>query len=132
MDNITSDVITVDFVLPTNEDSHHITFAPNGGNVDVNSSEATITWQIGTAPYGAVITAIAMTPDAGAPPWSPADLPTAENNWTAMDVNAQGPCDPPVSWDYTVTITYRGVEYTSDPKITNDPPTGLTHHPPKA
>lgn len=131
MADITADFITVDFVAPTGGNPYQFTFLPDGGNIDVVPPETTITWQIGTPP-GATITAIALTPNAGAPPWNPADLPTAENNWTATDMNALGPNDPPVSWDYTVTITYRGVEYTSDPKITNDPPTHIFHRSPSS
>ena len=117
--------ITVDLVSTGNPDpAWQVTF-PDVGDVAVATQQETITWVIGTAPIRAEITAVDFAPgEPGNVAWNGA-LPSAANNWTATDDNDVPAGSPPVSWDYTVTITYQGVPYVSDPKITNEPPTLL-------
>lgn len=114
--------ITVDLVSTGNPDpAWQVTF-PDGGDVAVATGVETITWVIGSAPPRAAITAVTLPSVPEDPPWN-GDLPTAANDWTATDDNDLPAGSAAVSWEYTVTITYQGVPYVSDPKITNQPPT---------
>jgi hypothetical protein len=112
-----------------------VTF-PDGGDVECAGEETLFRWVIQTAPIRAAITAVTIQDgEPGGVPWSggvEADLPSAANEWTATDENVLIAGDPPVSYEYSVTITYQGVPYTSDPKITNKPPTHLCRVAPKA
>jgi hypothetical protein len=114
----------VNLVSTDDEPAWKVTF-PSDGDVDVPAEqEVQFRWEVGSAPFRAAITAVTFVPE-----W-PGQAPSAANNWTTTDVNNLGPNDPPVSWEYTVTITYQGTSYSSDPKITNDPPTHIFHRAP--
>jgi hypothetical protein len=121
--------VIVDLVSTGTDPAWQVTF-PDGGDVAVIVPEETITWVIGSAPPRAEITAVTLGQGEPGPVTWQGDLPTAENGWTATDQNDLPPGSPPVSWDYTVTITYQGTPYISDPKITNQPPTHFMRLPP--
>jgi hypothetical protein len=127
--------INVDLVSTGSEPAWEVTF-PDGGDVECAGTETQFRWVIQSAPIRAAITNVQIDPgQPGDVPWSggvEADLPSEANDWTATDENVLIAGEPPVSYEYYVTITYQGVPYTSDPKITNKPPTHLTRAAPAA
>jgi hypothetical protein len=95
----------------------------NGGSFTVDAGDTdTINWVIENAPAGAAISAISFSNSDTGVPW-PGGNPNAPC-WSAKDTNNLHQGQPPVHWPYTVTMTYEGQSYVSDPEITNKPPTG--------
>ena len=118
-----NETIYVDLVSSNN--SWAVTYPPPAeGNITIQAGDSdTINWVLQTAPQGAAITAVTISPgQPGDVPWAGAE-PTAANNFTTTDTDAIPAGSPAIAWFYSVTVTYDGVPYTSDPEIKNDPPT---------
>jgi hypothetical protein len=98
---------------------------PNGGSITVSPDESdTITWVLdSTAPPGAALAGVFFCDgQPGNRKWA-GPVPSAPN-WSTTDLNTLPDGSPLVAWAYRVMILYDGTVYTSDPEITNKPPTG--------
>jgi hypothetical protein len=114
---------TVPVALVSSNNTWVVTYpGPNGGNITVQAGDSdTINWVLQSSPEGAAITSVNIDPgQPGNVPW-PSPGPAPENDFTTTDTDAAGTAG--IAWNYSVTVTYEGVPYTSDPEIKNDPPT---------
>ena len=110
-------------LVPNDDPPWKVVFpGPNGGSFTVEAGDTdTINWVIQNAPAGAAISAIQFSPgQPGNVPWV-GPTPAAPD-WSTTDTDNLQSGDAAVSWAYTVSMTYYGVTYVSDPEITNKPP----------
>jgi hypothetical protein len=116
---------TVNVALVSSNNTWVVTYPdPDGGDITIQAGDSdSINWVLQSGPDGAAITAVTIEPgQPGNLSWA-GPAPTEANNFTTTDTDAVQQGAPAIAWNYSVTVTYDGVPYTSDPQITNDPPT---------
>jgi len=97
---------------------HCIQFVPDTVEVEYHHKE-TIIWTVDSAFPGATITDLSFTPANSS--FTVSGLNTSSVSIVDDDENTTGQNK---QWNYTMSITYDGNTYTTDPKIINKPNEG--------